>query len=359
MKILDKYIIKTYLSYFFSITLFISFIIITLSYFDWSGKFAECNMGFVESINFAFMYSVPTIKELFPLFVLLTTIICFGLMNSNNEITALKSSGVSKFTIIKPLMMIMFFMIIFLFLFLEFFVPSIKKKTNYIKDTKMYNRELKKIETNDIWVKEKNIIAYIKYYNPVRKSFVSAKINVLDDTFKLKSKMFVSKGVYKEKDKWIFYDLIEQKFNKKGEIEFATFDKKKEIEIKLTPSNLKNNIASLDEMGFLELIKAIKKNKSIGYNITPFTIDLFSKIAFIFIPLILSVIGISLAIKISLKGKVIMVVIFGLIITFIYWVLNSFFLALSRGEVIDPVVATFTPLVAFFILSIFIFAKSD
>lgn len=356
MKSLHRYIIKNFLTLFFSITIVITAIIMSLQYFDWSGKFAECNMDFGESIYFICMYSVVTLKELFPLSFLLTTIICFGLMNSNNEIISLRSAGISNIALIKPMLFIFFFTTLFLFLSIEFFVPYAKKRTNYIKNAKMAGRKIETEKKDNLWLKKDNRIIYVKYYNPVKKSFTSAKINILDDTFKLRKKMFAERGVYSEKS-WILYNLIEQEFDKEGSLKSSTFYKKKKVNIELSPKNLKNSIVNLEEMGFSDILKHIKKIKNTGHNITTFQTNLYSKISFLFLPIILSIIGFSLSTRIEFRSKMTLVIIYGLIIAFLYWISNGFFIALSNGGLLNPISATLIPILTLFFISIYLFKR--
>ena len=94
-KILDQYIFKKFIS---SLIITLSaFIVIFLivSMIDFLDKFIEYNLTSKEILLY-YLYTIPWfINIALPMSLLISTIFTFGSLQKNNEITAIKSSGIS------------------------------------------------------------------------------------------------------------------------------------------------------------------------------------------------------------------------------------------------------------------------
>ena len=80
-----------------------------------------------------FAYKIPAIaSQMLPPATLTTVIILFSLMKRNNEMVALKASGVNTWQIAQPLIFLTAFLSIALFLFSETIVPYASARCNEI-----------------------------------------------------------------------------------------------------------------------------------------------------------------------------------------------------------------------------------
>ena len=123
MKILDKYILKTFITTFISvfIILFLIFILQTVWLFiaELSGK----GLDFELVLKFL-LYKMPSVVPLvIPLSVLLASIMTFGDFAENYEFAAMKSAGISLNRALKNLAIFMFFFSIGAFFFANNVIP--------------------------------------------------------------------------------------------------------------------------------------------------------------------------------------------------------------------------------------------
>lgn len=95
MKILDRYILTTFLKTFFSVFTILIFIFILQSVWLFVKELAGKDLDLVIVIKFL-IYLLPTLVPLIlPLTILLTSIMIFGNFAENYEFAAMKSSGIS------------------------------------------------------------------------------------------------------------------------------------------------------------------------------------------------------------------------------------------------------------------------
>ena len=134
MKILDKYIFKELATPFLTSLFVITFVLLSnfiLKHVDkFLGKGLELSvvLKFIF-LNFGWIFSLSV-----PMAIFITTLIAFGRLSSDNEITALKSSGITYFQILKPAVFFAIIVILFMIPFNLWILPEMNhniKKLSY------------------------------------------------------------------------------------------------------------------------------------------------------------------------------------------------------------------------------------
>ena len=85
-------------------------------------------LGVGVIIELLFYVSASLIPLALPLSILLSSIMTFGNLSEHNELTALKSSGLSLYRIIKPLTSVVIIIAIFTFYFANYVIPVANRK---------------------------------------------------------------------------------------------------------------------------------------------------------------------------------------------------------------------------------------
>lgn len=94
-------------------------------------------------VELLFYVSAGLIPLALPLAILLSSIMTFGNLSEHNELTALKSSGLSLYRIIRPLTIVVFLIAIFTFYFANYVIPVATYKWHSL----MFDIQQKKITT--------------------------------------------------------------------------------------------------------------------------------------------------------------------------------------------------------------------
>ena len=123
MKILDKYLLKTYLITFTSVFVILFFIFILQTVWLFIAELAGKDLDFILILKFL-MYSMPNVIPLvLPLSILLASIMTFGDLSENYEFAAMKSSGVSLQRAMKSLIVFIIILSIAAFSFANNVIP--------------------------------------------------------------------------------------------------------------------------------------------------------------------------------------------------------------------------------------------
>ncbi|WP_317167908.1 LptF/LptG family permease [Blattabacterium cuenoti] len=128
MKKLDLYMIRLFIAPFLMIfsTIFIVFMI----QFFWSkiDELTGKNIDILIILKFIFYFGISIIPLVTPITLLLSSIMIFGEISENQELLAIKSSGISLFRVMKPILGITIILSIGLYFFSDFVIPKAKIK---------------------------------------------------------------------------------------------------------------------------------------------------------------------------------------------------------------------------------------
>lgn len=341
MYLIEKYVTKEILKYFCILLATVVSIYLAVDFFEKIDNFMEASLPFSKIIRFFYLKIPSIVAQFAPVGILLAILVVFGLMNKNNEIIALKSSGVSIYYLLKPVVSIGLFLSILIFLLSELIVPITISKVNRIWNLEVKKRSSVVSKGKNIWIKDNHAIYYITYYNPVNSTILGVTLNFFDDEFRLTRRIDAKKGVF-EKGRWIFYEIIEQKFDKKNNNHRVAFHEEREEPFHFLPEDIKRVVKKSEEMNLLELSEYIKNIENEGYDASVYKVDLYAKLSLPFVCFIMCLVGTGVGGRDKRKESLSVSICYGIGIVFIYWVFYSFCLSLGYGEMLTPFVAAWT-----------------
>jgi len=358
MSIIQKYLTKEIIKHFGIVLITVVSIYVVVDFFGNIAKFINAGLSFSRMLTFILLKIPLIIAQMTPVVILLTILIVFGLMSKNNEILALKSSGLSTYYFLRPVLLIGLIMGILLFIFSEIVVPITTYKANSI-----WLKEVKKgsaitSREKNIWIKGNRKIIHIKYYSPASKTIFGITLYYFDEDFRLTRRVDAQKGVFKQ-GKWVIIDFVEQNLEKENGKYRITFQDKMVEKLDILPEDLKRVIKKPEEMSFMELLTYIKKVEEEGYDATVNKVDLFAKPALSFVCVIMCMLGIGIAIREERKKGIFLCIAYGIMIAFFYWICYSFFLSLGYGEMLPPVIAAWSSNFIFLCFGFFILLNTD
>jgi lipopolysaccharide export system permease protein len=347
MSILYKYITRQILKYFGIVLAFVVGIYVAVDFFERVDDFIEASQPFSKMMLF-FALRIPFIvAQIMPICILMSVLIVFSLMSRSNEIVALKSSGIRIYYLLKPVFIIGCILGVLLFILSDVVVPITMAKANQIWFKEVRKKSTIITKEKNIWIKGNRSITHIKYFNPKNKTINGITFYRFDENFRLIRRVDAKKGIF-NKGKWLLSELMEQVLDTEEGKYNITFHKNKTERLNLLPEDLNKVAKKSEEMTFKELFTYIKKVEAEGYDATIYKVDLYAKIAFPFVCVIMCMVGTGLAARGTMREGMAVVIAYGIGTAFIYWIFYSFCLSLGYGEVLPPGIAAWTANLAFF-----------
>jgi len=335
MPCLHKYWLKEFFKFFLIIQLLILFLFVVIDYLSRMDKFFGPDLSMIGGFGYVLLKLPFMFVQLTPAAILLATLVVFGLMNRNNELVVLKSSGISVYFLMKPVFLVSLILLVIMFFIGETIIPVTMSKANHIRYYVMKKRSNISSSRKDIWIKSDQTLVHINYYNPVIKLISGVTITSMDKAFNLESRVDAQEGFY-EDGLWVFKNVLEQVYKK----ELTDFDVKsyeqKAIKLDIKPDDLKEVAKKTNEMSFFELKHYVSKVQKEGYDASLYKTDMHGKIAFPFICIIMAITGAATGMRSFAKQSMPIAITIGVVIAFMYWIMFGFCLSLGYAGILPP-----------------------
>jgi lipopolysaccharide export system permease protein len=291
-----------------------------------------------------------------PACVLLAALITFGLFSRNHEIVAMKANGISLYRVSRPVLAFGLVVCGLNFLLNEFVTPAANWQAEYIKYVEVQKKkEWGAFKENQIWYKSQNAIYNFKLFAPAENRLKGVTISYLDAGFSLLSRIDAREALWTG-DRWELRDVLRTTFAGK---DFPVIERLPTLAVDIaeTPDDFLVVQKSAEQMGFRELRSYIRKLRQEGYDATRHETDLHGKIAFVFVSLILALIGVAFPMRSERSGGIAQGIGIGVIIGFSYWIVFAFTLSLGRSGTLPPVVAAWATNVILGVVAVVMFRR--
>jgi len=347
MSIINKYITIQILKYFGVVLVFVVGIYLAVDFFEKVDNFMEAGIP-LSTILVYFALKLPFIvAQIIPVCILMSVLIVFSLMARNNEILALKSSGIRIYYLFKPVFIIGCLSGVLLFFLSDVIVPLTMARSNRIWLNDVRKKSTVITREQNIWIKGNRRITHLNHVDPKSGIIYGITYYRFDERFRLVRRIDAEKGVF-EQGTWELYGVMEQNLDKEEDKYDISFHTDKIEPLDLSPEDLKQVAKKSEEMTFRELFSYIKKVEAEGYDAISYRVDLYAKTAFPFICVIMCMVGTGLAARGTVKEGMPVVISYGIGTAFIYWIFYSFCLSLGYGEMLPPGIAAWIANLAFF-----------
>ncbi len=352
MSVIQRYLTREILKQVGFVLIAVVFLYVLVDFFEKADNFAKSGLPLGRTLTY-FLLNVPfIISQISPVSILLAVIIIFNLMNRNNETLALRASGVSFISLLRPVLVIGMVASLLLYVFADIIVPITTSSANRIWLAEVKGKSLVKSKERNIWIKGQRKITHITYYNSTTQTAHDVAVSFFDEKFRLIRKFDSPRGVF-DGVRWHFYNSVEQVYNPATDAYDSDLRGELTEQLDFGPDDLKKIAKSPSEMGFTDLLNYIRKVEKEGYDATPHWVDLHAKPAYALTCLIMGVIGAGIALRQKRHRGIFTHIAAGITVAFLYWIFYSFSLSLGYGEMLPPVIAAWTANILFGCLGVF------
>jgi lipopolysaccharide export system permease protein len=355
MRIIERYLMRQILQHFAVALTTVVGIFLVADFFNQIDNVVD-HKATVGQAALYFLARIP-LEQFVPVSVLLAVLAAFGLMNKHNEMTALRSCGASLLGLTRPVLKVGLGFTVLMLLVAEVVTPVLRGAAN-----RMWLQEVKGVKVSaqekDIWLRGPHSIVHIRYFDPARRSIGGVTVNLFDERFQLVRRLDAREGVFQD-GRWLLRDLMEQvRDDAQGGFRVVLHAEKAE-DLGLAPDDLQQVAKSSEEMSFWDLWAYVRRIEAEGYNATVYRVDLHAKATFPLVCLILCLCGPGIAARRGRRDNLAVVMVYGILTAFGFWVLQSLCLSMGYGGMLPPPVAAWVPVLVFGSLGSLILLTAD
>ena len=171
MKIVDRYLVRSFVIPFLLCIVTFSSIAIVIDLFNRLDEILKLKTPLITLVLFYLNFIPFTFVQTSPVAALVACLYSVGHLNQNHEMTALRASGLSLFRILMPFLFIGFLVGFLSFWINETVVPGAMSHLNKIKEEKLeIGKEPKKTELKNVALfAQEGDLFYATTYDPVRR----------------------------------------------------------------------------------------------------------------------------------------------------------------------------------------------
>jgi lipopolysaccharide export system permease protein len=281
-----------------------------------------------------------------PFSCLLSTVYTFGKLNHDNEIIAMRSSGLSIFGITRNVIILGFLISVLVFWVGDRFVPSALARTQKIRaemiESAKKNSEKKQNVINNLAVYgARNRLFFINKYDPATATMEGITILEHDQHQNITKKIVANKGAYSD-NLWRFYQSITYNFDKNGQIiDEPQYMDEEIMAIPETPFDFANQQQQTSHMNIAQLDDYIWKLSKSGATtvIRNLKVDLYQRFTLPFMSLIIILLGIPFSMMVKKRASGLSSIGISIVVAFFYYILDAICVALGRGGWMPPILA--------------------
>ncbi|MBW1941399.1 MAG: LPS export ABC transporter permease LptG [Deltaproteobacteria bacterium] len=351
MRILSRYLTREFLKNLLLCQSIFLFLYLFIDFVQKVDNFLEANASAGPMVAY-FLYKMPYVfVQMMPPASLIALLITFSIMKKNNEIIAMRSCGMSVFSIARPIIAACFILGIAVFLVSEIIVPYSSSESNRIwKNDAQQWRPDQLNKSYAIWYRGAKAIYWIRSFDHQKKTMDTAIFYFFDNNFRLAKRIDARKVVWVN-GRWRAEEGVIQRAESGGKYAVERFDHLV-LNIPELPETFMKEEKSPEEMSYWQLERYANKVRLEGYDNTRYLVDMFVKTAFPWAILMMAVLGIPISLA-KLSRRLPLALTAGIGIVFIYMVVFGLSRSLGLSGVLPPLLSAWLANLIFFFIGIY------
>lgn len=346
MRILGRYILKSIISIFISCIFVFLFLYIVIDLLSNLDEILKHQATLMLLIRYYLSYLPVMFVQVSPFACLLSTVYTFGKLNHNNEIIAMRSSGLSIFDIARDALIFGLLISLMVFWVSDRFVPSSLAENQKIKiqiEGGLAKGKLKKTDeiTNLSMYGLRNRLFFVSRFSPAAKTMEGITILEHDQHQNLVKKIIASKGVYQD-GLWKFFQSITYSFDHNGQVIDEPLYMEEEImSIPETPQEMASLRQKPEQMDIRQMQNYIwRLSKSGATGLTRnLKVDLYQRFVSPFTSIIIILLGIPFSLLMRKRATGMSAIGVSISVGFLYYVLDAVCVAIGKSGLLMPSLA--------------------
>ena len=335
-------------------------IYLVIDFFEKVRRFLRYDSGIVPLLTY-FALKIPAVSlQIAPLAILMATLLTLGLLSRNNEITAMRSCGISLFWITSPFLLFATAVTLILLAFSSTIIPLASETAEEVRRVQ--------IERNPapLTVKPTNPWARISADALMRIDEIGVRGETLrgvhffhfDHGFRLDQMTEAAEAHYTSEG-WVLSNGNHRRFHPDNTVDLILFTEQS-VNIPLIPYDFSTTLGGNSEtMTFSQIRNYVDRFQDEGLSFTRLLTDYYGRLAFPLVTVIMVIVGIALSLRRSgvRGGSMAMGIGQAFIVGFCYWTTHSIAIALGRGGLLAPMLAGWLANVLFLSFGLYLLLK--
>lgn len=358
MKLLDRSIIRQFLSTALFSLIAVLLVFIVIDVMEKLDDFIDKQAGWGIIVQYYFFFIPEIIKLIIPVAMLLASLFVTARLSTQNELTAMKSSGISLYRIMAPFVAVALIVSAVSVYFNGWVVPFANQKKFLIERVYLHKEVVNASGANIYLQDSRTRILSIGYFDDARN--VATRVSIQDfspaDPTVMTGRMdAVSMAWDSSSRSWTLTNGVRRWFNGTSE-QLEQFVSRPAGELHFDPDDLRKKQEKPDEMDYYTLQQFIRNQESAGQDVARWLVDFYSKISFPFASVIVVLFGVPFASQ-KRRGGVGVQLGISLLICFIYLIFMKVSQVFGYNGDINPLLTAWAANIMFLGGAVYVMAR--
>jgi len=357
-KLVDKYLIMNFIEKTFIILLVFTVIFLMVDIVDHLDHIMDSKMSSLAIVRY-YYHSVPWYLSIgLPMSLLLATIFTFGILQKNNELSAIKASGISIRRLSMPLLILGLLFSVFSFYFDNLYVTKHLQRRNEMGvKYNLIRSNSNSIKKKDIFRQESSDkILGIRKYKFRTKTARHISIQHFKDG-KLIHRLDAPVMRWDTDEKhWIVPSHFIRSWHGDSLV-YSNSNQDSIIQLHFTPTDLTQSTVKPEEMNYWELKQFVNKLEDYGVKDPRWAVNMYFKPAFACTSILMVLFGLSLAIR-KPKSSLTVGTGISIFVIFIYYAGIKTGQSLGYKGTLSPIISVWMPNIIFFLSGLYLFKNT-
>jgi lipopolysaccharide export system permease protein len=352
--ILDRYVLREFLKILGLVLISVMALFIIVDYTEIARDVRENNIAFHTIFTYYRFYIFQVLNLTLPISVLVATLVTFGILSKNNEVTALKSGGVSLYRVALPIVAIAGAISVLSYFILDFVLPYSNQRVATIK-RKIEGKRPISAGAQKLWFYGKghyliNFLAYDKNRQEL------SQVQVFEFSpaeFRMTRRVYAQTARWNGRA-WEFRDGWIRSFLDNNVSTYAPITTPLALYYPETPEDFETEVRAPDQMTFAQLRRYIESVRRSGYGAEDLAVKLYTKTSWPAISLVMALIALPFAFKIGRRGALYGIGL-ALVLGIVYWMVFAIFTKFGEVGNLPAVLSAWSANILFAIGAIYMF----
>jgi lipopolysaccharide export system permease protein len=341
MTILFRYILREYAKIFLMCFSGLLTVYLVIDFFEKIRRFLRYDVSAGPLLMY-FALKIPAISyQIAPLAILMATLLTIGLLSRSNEITAMRSCGISLPWISSPFLVFATGIALILLSFSSTIIPLASERADYIRIVQIEKKPALTVKASKPWARiGADALMHVEEVAIGGEAIRGVRLFHFGRGFWL-DRMTEAEEARYTGESWMLLNGNQRLFRQGGTVDVVPFERQP-VDIPLIPEDFAGSLSGeTDTMTFREIRNYVSRFHEEGLSLTRLLTDYYGRLAFPFVTIIMVIVGVALSLRRSgvRGGSMAMGIGQAFIVGFCYWTTHSISIALGRGGVLTPMLA--------------------
>jgi LPS export ABC transporter permease LptG/LPS export ABC transporter permease LptF len=345
-RILDEYVVREFLGMFLLVLTAFVLLILVFTVFDLLKDILSHNVAWSTVGEYLINLTPSMVYQITPLAVLIAVLVTFGVLNRNSEIIAMKATGISIYRLVIPVVSISGILALSLFLFDQFYLPQANQRQEALRSIIKGRPPQTFLHPEQKWIfgqprpGEPARIFYYQFFDRDRSEFANLSVFEFDpSSFALTRRIFAARVFWEpETSSWRFQNGWQRDIEGTNVTEYHEFKQTSFSEIHEDPGYFQKESLQSQEMNFGQLDRYIGDLTQSGFDTMRLRVELWRKIAYPLIAVVMAVLAIPFALSMGRRGSLEGVAV-AIAVALAYFVVDGLFGALGNVNYLPAALA--------------------